>query len=476
MLMKEIVSTFRSSSKLIRTLWTITIIFIVFISCMHTYNDILVTAKQGLVFWDCLFSGRIFHFYEDAYIFCGNPYYPVQQYALYPFLYYLIFAIFELPIWILEKVTGANIYNSIFGNIYSKAVLLFFIYCALNAFVKVLKELGKEKEEVSLYAFLFTSSIILITSTCITSQYDIMNVFFILTGFYYWLRNDDRKFILFFAISINLKYFGLLFYIPLLLIREKNVKNIAIKTIIAVLPTLFFMLVFSNNSDPTGVVGTSIVSSYISKFIVNDLQIGNHTVSSFVLISIISCTIAYFYRYRSEKEKRQLAIFVLLLFIGAFCLIARIIAYWAVLGVPVFLLAVAFSNGNENRTLFFETALGTAITVYQYFFFNWMYCAKTTSAMGILPALFHKTPDVENNYGVDGSLMSLGLGPEVIEVLYIFAFAAWFALLYYCYPKTKEQAQKEKISDWVVIFRTFMNLGMAIFPLVTAIYIYITLY
>ncbi len=142
--MKEIVSTFRSSSKLIRTLWTITIIFIVFISCMHTYNDILVTAKQGLVFWDCLFSGRIFHFYEDAYVFCGNPYYPVQQYALYPFLYYLIFAIFELPIWILEKITGANVYNSIFGNIYSKAVLLFFIYCALNAFVKDLEELGKE--------------------------------------------------------------------------------------------------------------------------------------------------------------------------------------------------------------------------------------------------------------------------------------------------------------------------------------------
>ena len=146
------------------------------------------------------------------------------------------------------------------------------------------------------------------------------------------------------------------------------------------------------------------------------------------------------------------------------------------LGVPFFLLAVAFSNGNENRALFFETALGTAITVYQYFFFNWMFCAKTTSAMGILPALFHKMPDAENNYGVDGALMSLGLGPEVIEVLYIFAFAAWLALLYYCYPKTKEQTQEEKISDWVLIFRTCMNLGMAIFPLVTAIYIYITLY
>ena len=363
--MKELINTYKSSSKLIRMLWSITLILIIFISCMHTYNDILVTAKQGLIFWDSLFSGRLFHFYEDAYSFCGNPYYPVQQYALYPFLYYLIFAIIEFPIWILEKVSGANIYNSLFGNLYSKAALLVFIGFALSAFIKVLKELGKKKEDLSLYSFLFISSIVLITSTCITSQYDIINVYFILMGFYYWLKGDNRRFIIFFAISINLKYFGLLFFVPLLLIREKNIKNIVIECVLAVLPTLFFMLIFAkNNNDTSGIIGTSIVSSYITKFIANDILLGKHQVSSFVLISIISCMIAYFYRYKNEKEKRQLAIFVLLLFIGSFCLIARIIAYWAVLGVPVFLLAVAYSNGNENRTLFFETALGVSLTLY----------------------------------------------------------------------------------------------------------------
>lgn len=475
--MKELINTYKSSSKLIRMLWSITLILIIFISCMHTYNDILVTAKQGLIFWDSLFSGRLFHFYEDAYSFCGNPYYPVQQYALYPFLYYLIFAIIEFPIWILEKVSGANIYNSLFGNLYSKAALLVFIGFALSAFIKVLKELGKKKEDLSLYSFLFISSIVLITSTCITSQYDIINVYFILMGFYYWLKGDNRRFIIFFAISINLKYFGLLFFVPLLLIREKNTKNIVIECVLAVLPTLFFMLIFAkNNNDTSGIIGTSIVSSYITKFIANDILLGKHQVSSFVLISIISCMIAYFYRYKNEKEKRQLAIFVLLLFIGSFCLIARIIAYWAVLGVPVFLLAVAYSNGNENRTLFFETALGVSLTLYQYFFFNWMFCVKTVNAMGIFPALFHKTPDIESTLGVDGVLMSLGLGPEMIEILYIFSFAAWFGLLYYCHPKNNNQNTKETINNGVVVFRTIMNLGLALLPFVTAIYIYLMYY
>ena len=172
----------------------------------------------------------------------------------------------------------------------------------------------------------------------------------------------------------------------------------------------------------------------------------------------------------------QLAIFVLLLFIGSFCLIARIIAYWAVLGVPVFLLAVAYSNGNENRTLFFETALGVSLTLYQYFFFNWMFCVKTVNAMGIFPALFHKTPDIESTLGVDGVLMSLGLGPEMIEILYIFSFAAWFGLLYYCHPKNNNQNTKETINNGVVVFRTIMNLGLALLPFVTAIYIYLMYY
>ena len=475
--MKDLITTYKNSSKLVKTLWTITVFVILFVSCMHTYNDILVTAKQGLVFWDCLFSGRLFSFYKDAYIFCGNEYYPVQQYALYPFLYYLIFAIFEFPIWLLEKIFQTNIYNTIFGNLYSKVILLFFIACSLYMFRIVLKELGKKEKEISLYSFVFLSSIILITSTCITSQYDVMNVFLILLGFYYWLKHDTVKFVAVFSISINLKYFGLLFFVPLLLIEEKNVFKLAYKTILAVLPTVILMLIFSNNNaDPTGVVGTSIVSSYITKFIVNDIQIGRHQVSLFVLLSILSCMIAYFYRYKDEKEKRQLAIFVLLLFIGSFCLIARIIAYWAVLGVPVFILAVAFSNGNENRTLFFETALGTAITLYQYFFFNWMFCAKTTSAMGILPALFHKHPEADSNIGVDGVLMSLGFGPEVIEILYIFAFAAWFALLYYAYPREKQQHPKEEINDWVLVFRTIMNLGLALLPFVTAVFIYVVYY
>ena len=476
--MREMINCIKKSSKLIKTLWIISIVSIVFISCMHTYNDILVTGKQGVLFWDILFSGKILSFYENAMVYSGNPYYPVEQYALYPFLYYLIFAIFEFPIWVIEKIFAVNAYNSIAGNIYNKMVLLFFVLLDIYALHKLLKQLGNEDESISLYLLLYVTSMTVITSTYITGQYDVINIFFILMGIYYWLRKDTRMFLLYFAISINLKYFGIMFFIPLLLIDEKNILKIILKTIIAVTPTLVLMLIFSLGSkDVAGGVGTGVVSMYITKFIVNDLTIGNHEMSSFVLISIISCLIAYFHRYDNDEERLKIAIFVLLLFIGAFCLIPRIIAYWAVLGVPVFILAIATSKHHKNKMLIFESVLCFALALYQYFFFNWMFCAKTTSAMGFLPIIFNKTPDVLNNTGVDGVLMSLGFGPDVINLIYTFTFAAWFAMMYYAYPNRKENTKlTDPIKNETILIRTILNIGLSFLPIVSAIYIYIMIY
>lgn len=475
---KDIIRRIKNSNRLIKALWAVTIIAFIFISCMHTYNDILVTGKQGIVFWDILFSGKILSFYKEAFVYSGNPYYPVEQYALYPFLYYLIFAIFEFPLWLIEKVFTLNVYNTIFGNIYNKFILLFFVVMDLIALSKVLKELEKNEEEINIYSLLYVSSMTVITSTYITGQYDVANIFFILMGFYYWLKKDTKRFIIYFSISINLKYFGLLFFVPLLLIEEKNIYKIFAKGMQAIVPTLVLMLVFSvGGNASSGGVGTTIVTMYISKFIVNDLAIGNHEVSSFILISIISCVIAYFYNYKNDKERTQLAIFVLLMQIGSFCFIARIIAYWAVLGVPVFILAIALSNNNENKMLFFETILGLSLALYQYFFFNWMFCAKTTSAMGILPNIFNKWPDTSNNTGVDGVLMSLGLGPEVMNIVYIFTLAAWLIMMYYCFPGRKNQDNiSDPIKKETIIFRTIMNIGLAFLPIVSAIYIYIMIY
>lgn len=476
-IVKEIINRIKNSSKLIKSLWIFVVVCAIFISCMHTYNDILVTGKQGLVFWDILFSGKILNFYNEAIVYSGNQYYPIEQYALYPFLYYVIFAVFEFPLWLLEKILSVNVYNSIFGNIYNKFILLFFVALDLYALNKVLKQMNNNEEDINIYLLIYTSSMTLITSTYITGQYDVMNIFFILMGYYYWLKKDIKKFIIYFAISINLKYFGLMYFIPLLLIDEKNILKILYKTLLAIAPTLVLMLIFSiGSSGAAGGVGTGIVSMYISKFIVNDISLGNHEISSFLVLSLLSCVIAYFYSYKDDKDRINVSLFVLLLLLGAFSLIARIIAYWAVLLVPVLVLCIANTKDNENKMLILEAVLCFALGLYQYFFFNWMFCAKTTSAMGFLPLIFNKWPDALNNTGVDGVMMSIGLGPEVVNTIYTLTFVAWFAMLYYVNPKRKQSKEKEPIKKETLVLRTILNIGLSFLPIVSAIYIYIMIY
>ena len=87
----------------------------VFLCCFHYYNDISVTAKHGMSIWSSIFSGRFFHFFEDSLMASGNAYFNAPQYASYPLSVYLIFAIWEFPIWLAESLFKINLYNTLFG-------------------------------------------------------------------------------------------------------------------------------------------------------------------------------------------------------------------------------------------------------------------------------------------------------------------------------------------------------------------------
>ena len=474
--MRDLFFKIQKSNATVKTLWIISLISIVFISSMHTYNDILITSVHGKMLWDLLFSGKLLDFFQLSNTVSGNIYFPMEQYAAYPFLYYLIFAIIELPIWIIEKIFQVNAYNTTLSYLYSKLVLIIILLYSTVRYGMVLKQLGKNDEEINIFSLIYISSMFVFSTICITSQYDIINAMLFNIGFYYWLKKDTKLFVLVFSLSIGLKYFGIMYFIPLLLIEEKKIWKILYKVVLSLIPTFFFMLLFYGRTfDQTGVSGTNIASSYLSKFIlINDLQLGNHPIPSFLLIAIISCLFAYFYEYKNEEEKIQFSIFILLLLLGAFCLIPNIIPYWSVLALPVLNLSIAMSNGNENKTVLLETLFGVSITLYHYFFFNWMFCAKTTSAMGIIPTIFGKWPEPTNNYGVDSILMSLGLGIDQINLIYIFALAAWIVWLYFCFPRKEKTVHPITINN--LILRTVLNIGLAYLPLVSAIYIYLTVY
>ena len=72
-------------------IWIITALAVSCVFFSHIYSDILITAKQGMKFWDCLFSGNPLSFYKEAVFELSCPYDGYVFHAAYPFTIYLLF-------------------------------------------------------------------------------------------------------------------------------------------------------------------------------------------------------------------------------------------------------------------------------------------------------------------------------------------------------------------------------------------------
>ena len=151
--------------------------------------------------------------------------------------------------------------------------------------------IGLSSKKSKLMAYIFLTAPLALFSQFIFGQYDILTVFFILLGLYFYFKNDIWKFIIFFGIAVTFKYFALLIFIPLLLLKEKNILKIVRNMIVFAIPILLEILMyFRSPAFRSGVFGFG-AKNYI-------FDVGFDTtymsISIVVVLFIAVCACAYF--------------------------------------------------------------------------------------------------------------------------------------------------------------------------------------
>lgn len=101
----------------------------IFIFSSHAYQDFCETMRHGLTVWDALFDGKLIDFYaycggNNGGIYCGSDTLGTYMDARYDFTIYVIFAIWNFPLWLIEHFGGGNIQNSFIAMLYAKSMLL----------------------------------------------------------------------------------------------------------------------------------------------------------------------------------------------------------------------------------------------------------------------------------------------------------------------------------------------------------------
>lgn len=255
--------------------------------------DILHTAGSSLSY----LNGHIWDFYDENLKYLSADAYMPST--------YILFAIWNIPIRLIRLVTVPSMTVPTVALMWYKLLpVLIYMVCGVLIY-KICIELGLDNKNAKIGAYIFLSCPMGFFSQFIFGQYDIFTVVFMLLGFYYYLKDDKLKFILFFSIAVTFKYFALLFFVPLLLLKEKNILKIIVDFVLALVPFLLEVVFYIHSSAfREGVFGFG-ATNYI---FATNVDTGFCKISIVVVLWIVTCALAY---VDANSKKQEISIFYL---------------------------------------------------------------------------------------------------------------------------------------------------------------------
>lgn len=264
------------------------------------YADTNSNVRHSINIWKTLFEGRFFEFY--SYNIVSAQMGETWHMAGYEVPLYCIMALWNFPLYIIEKIIGKNILNYFAAKVYAKLffILLTFVVGRLTEKIAIACGLDEQKSEKSFY--LFISNAAVFSAICVCGQIDIIGLTFILLAFLAYLKNEKIKFYILFAIAFECKFFALFVFIPLILLREKNILKILAKVGFPIIVMYVINLPF-RIIDPDGVSIKSIFSDVVIKEIL-EMKLGfmgEQLPYIFILFGGV-CILAYLTQIDNSKD------------------------------------------------------------------------------------------------------------------------------------------------------------------------------
>ncbi len=313
------------------------IIFFILLFFSTSHPDILETSNHSYLFLESVFTGNVFDFYNYVETRPLDLYY--VNYANYNILTYIIFGIWQLPIYIITKLFSIPVNGGIL-LFWTKIIsTLFFVGCGYM--IKIICEklnLSKNLSYISSLFFLFNP--IAFFSPMVMGQYDTFCLFFLLFAISYYLDGDIKKFTILIGVSAVFKFFSFFAFIPLLLLKEKKIipllKYIILSFWLYIPTTLLYFGKTGNAS--------AFTSLMFERILTPSFQTTFEPVSIFLFLYALICLFTYFY---SKKENiKYLSMYIImavytLLFYGIYWH-----PQWVIILIP-FIVITTFMQKNK---------------------------------------------------------------------------------------------------------------------------------
>ncbi len=292
-------------------------------------------------------------------------------------LIYLPWAVWNLPIWAMQRFGELQILEHPLMLFYSKLFLILLLVFSCILMVRIGRLLTDNKDELYKNIVLYASSFFVLTGIAYVGQNDILVIFIFLLALLNLLKGHTKAFVIWAALSVAMKPFFIFSYIGIILYKEKKLLKIALYLlggmsiyVLQKLPFLVFDVPMYRESlsyGPTGnVLGTLLQSS---------LDISPVGISVFVFALLAVYLMAYL--DGSEKNAKQRIIYYGTLPLLCFCAFSNYEAYRPIYLCSVFFLLMLAKPAYRRINLWLETVFSGSLIIFylahDYLFYNNLY-------------------------------------------------------------------------------------------------------
>jgi hypothetical protein len=363
------------------------ILFLIFagIAVSFMYGDTKAFVYYIFDFWDSIFGGGGLKYFREY------SYQMFLQYrangineayaANYNFSIHFLLGILGFPLWLIAKCSSTVGTVNLWMLIYVK--LLFVVSLSITAYLiyKICLNIFVDKMNAKWASFLFLSSALVFAEIGLIGQLDVIGIPFTLFGIYYFQKNDTWRFLLFFAIAVTFKQFPFFIFVPLLLLKEKNVIKIAIETA--------FVFGFSILTE-SFLVKDTVATQYKADFSSNSLSVllgvkfplYNNTIPILILMLGVICVYCYMIKLENQKQINEYSIFISSLAITSVMISFDGTPYWYMILAPFFSILMIYNSKQFKSMILFETVGMAALILNQYGANYW--CFEPTFGEGAL--------------------------------------------------------------------------------------------
>lgn len=338
-------------------------IFVVFI-CIEHWFDMTLTVWHSKDFLECLFSGKITHFYEYAWNvakdggYCGGGI--ERDAASYSPIVYLFLGILILPIYIIDKCLGTN--SIMLMESWVRLLMVVATFITGKLLTKTFSKYSNSKKSNDILLYVVTSPIFFL-SVLIKNQYDIIGAILVLLAFNYFVENKMYKFSGIIAIAMGFKFFPLIAFFPLLFLREKKLSRIAIFSAIAVAPYSIMMFMVKL-LDPGYSVISYVVDDFAGKLTPENSLSPTVHISLAIVVYCVICVVSYLVKLEDKHSYFYWGVRIAFIaYIMFFMLIDDAHEQWFVYVLP-FMTLVFFTTNLTDEFMLMEIGFSTMFYMY----------------------------------------------------------------------------------------------------------------